>query len=542
MQHIGLLLMFICVATNIFSQNEPVNASEDEALASLVFKLNKADSYLNTKPDSSFAIYQELRNVFKDLSDTVNLSKCHIGLSDVYKNKGQYGKAYDHLWDALFLAKSIGDKELLIKVHNDLSALYGIFEKYNNSIEHLHKSLNLTKFLVENYQLDKDRLIPSYYGLAVQNRKNHNYRTALNYLDSCQLISKMHSQYPKRSLAYVDAERGYISFLINDMQQAEYHLFRAKKYFTSKDSNYQVIINTFVGHFLLKKGDYKAAIASYQQALKAIDRLKAHVDLRTEILKSLVTIYEKQNRLDMAYANLKEANELTDSLFNVKSLYNNRLFQIKNKYRETIKSQNFQIVKQNAIIERELLFQSRLKVFIGFIFFIALVIGVIVRLRYKLRKYQLEKTQIELQAKLDKENTETLIQFKSRELTANTLQFIEKDKIIDELLGILKKEAPSSYKKAKLQISKGNTDMWQQFNKRFIEVNSDFYKNLRHKHPELTPTEQKHCALIRLKLDTKEMTHLLNISLNSVQISRHRIRKKIGLKRNENLSNYIADI
>jgi len=61
-------------------------------------------------------------------------------------------------------------------------------------------------------------------------------------------------------------------------------------------------------------------------------------------------------------------------------------------------------------------------------------------------------------------------------------------------------------------------------------------------HDSLTPTEEKHCELIKLKFDSKEMARLLNISVSSVHISRYRIRKKMRLERGDDLSNYIASI
>ena len=86
---------------------------------------------------------------------------------------------------------------------------------------------------------------------------------------------------------------------------------------------------------------------------------------------------------------------------------------------------------------------------------------------------------------------------------------------------------------------KGSDDLWESFNLRFTEVNGNFYDRLREKHPELSNTEFKHCALIKLNFGTKEMARILNIEPHSVHISRSRIRKKIGLERSESLEKYI---
>ncbi|GAF03649.1 helix-turn-helix transcriptional regulator [Saccharicrinis fermentans] len=134
------------------------------------------------------------------------------------------------------------------------------------------------------------------------------------------------------------------------------------------------------------------------------------------------------------------------------------------------------------------------------------------------------------------------MEVKSKELTSYALQMIDKDAAIDELLEAIKKDAPRSYKPLQAKYQKGSKDLWDQFNLRFTEVNTAFYSRLNDKHPALSPTEQKHCALIKLNFGTKEMARILNIAPHSVHISRSRIRKKIGLERSDNLEKYIANL
>ncbi|MEM6829853.1 MAG: hypothetical protein AAF551_05010, partial [Bacteroidota bacterium] len=197
---------------------------------------------------------------------------------------------------------------------------------------------------------------------------------------------------------------------------------------------------------------------------------------------------------------------------------------------------------QRLIIERNKIRESRLMLLIGFMLVVMVAAMIIVSMKRKLRKSKLAAEQIRIQSAYDREKSQAVMEVKSKELTANTLQMIEKDRVLGELLQELKKKSPGSYASMKGKISKGNRDMWERFNKRFIEVDAKFYERLRDKHPDLTPTEQKHCALIKLNFDSKEMATLLGISINSVHISRHRIRKKIGMEREDNLESYIANI
>ena len=84
--------------------------------------------------------------------------------------------------------------------------------------------------------------------------------------------------------------------------------------------------------------------------------------------------------------------------------------------------------------------------------------------------------------------------------------------------------------------------MWDDFNKRFKAVNQDFYSKLAHKFPTLTANELKICALIKLNFTSKEMAHLLGISTGSVDKARYRLRKKLDIERDTNLTSYISTL
>lgn len=82
---------------------------------------------------------------------------------------------------------------------------------------------------------------------------------------------------------------------------------------------------------------------------------------------------------------------------------------------------------------------------------------------------------------------------------------------------------------------------WQQFEYHFDQVHGDFLNRLREQFHDLTPNEQKLCALLRLNLSTKEISNLMSISLRGVEIARYRLRKKLGLDMGQNLSKFILE-
>lgn len=73
------------------------------------------------------------------------------------------------------------------------------------------------------------------------------------------------------------------------------------------------------------------------------------------------------------------------------------------------------------------------------------------------------------------------------------------------------------------------TNSWDEFELHFVNTHESFYKNLEIKHPSLTVYDRKLAAMILLKLSTKEISNLLNVTPKTIENSRTRLRKKLNL-------------
>jgi len=87
-----------------------------------------------------------------------------------------------------------------------------------------------------------------------------------------------------------------------------------------------------------------------------------------------------------------------------------------------------------------------------------------------------------------------------------------------------------------------NNKQREVFENAFDEVHEEFLKRVKSKYPELTPTELRLCAYLKMSLPTKEIAPLLNISARGVEICRYRIRKKMGITRDVNLTTHLLSI
>jgi DNA-binding CsgD family transcriptional regulator len=66
-----------------------------------------------------------------------------------------------------------------------------------------------------------------------------------------------------------------------------------------------------------------------------------------------------------------------------------------------------------------------------------------------------------------------------------------------------------------------------------------FFKRLKDKYPNLTPNDLRLSSYLRMNFTTKEIAKLLNISARAVEISRYRLRRKLSLGHDENLTEYL---
>ena len=82
----------------------------------------------------------------------------------------------------------------------------------------------------------------------------------------------------------------------------------------------------------------------------------------------------------------------------------------------------------------------------------------------------------------------------------------------------------------------------QYFYSQAESLHEDFNAKLAENFPDLTQQERRLAAMLRLGFSSKYIATLMNITPKSVEISRYRLRQKLGLTRGDNLVNFIKSI
>ncbi len=222
---------------------------------------------------------------------------------------------------------------------------------------------------------------------------------------------------------------------------------------------------------------------------------------------------------------------------------------IDTKFSENIASYSFEILKP--------WYFSNFLIFIYIVLFLILlyILHLFSKRYYKKQREELiKKSRIELELKelessqkiikLNNDKLRSNIESKNRELATSTMSIIKKNEFLNTIKQELTSNGSVGISKVIKFIDKNlnNTDDWKMFQEAFNNADKKFLKKIKAKHPELTPNDLRLCAYLRLNLSSKEIAPLLNISPRSVEVKRYRLRKKINLPHDANLTNYILEI
>lgn len=144
------------------------------------------------------------------------------------------------------------------------------------------------------------------------------------------------------------------------------------------------------------------------------------------------------------------------------------------------------------------------------------------------------------------------IESKRKELLDFALSIVEQkeflEKISNDLRALLNDKKPEikDEKIRKLEVDirqrMSFADKVEDFNLRTENMHKGFTGRLSQLFPDLSSNEKKLAVFLRLGISSKEIATLLNISPKSVEINRYRLRKKLGLGKGANLTQFINNI
>jgi len=454
--------------------------------------------------------YQRALKIFDSQKDTLHALTNKLGLSILYLKNEFNNEAFE---------EAISAKDIALKTHNlpeYVTALKVISKAHFNSQEY-HKTVPIIKEAIEISEKN-----PSYNPSITET-----YRVLANSyskLDSIELakkaIQKIQGKYDRTPTKEIE-----LNLLESQMKM----LFAEKNYALANQ----------VGKKMLAL-EYETT-KSYQSLLETLEILyKSNRALGNE-------------HLDFYY--FKEHTRINDSINNIKKInafsYYQTLYESK-KRENQIKNQITEIKLLDA--KNDLQFQWMLIIgltLFGISFFFYLnnkrnkQKAIIEKSKKMLTEQELKSTNLQNDL-LNKE-----IEFKKKDLTNFAIEITQNQEWAKILLTKFEnvKKASLLNKDKKLE-ELGNeikdkifVDIeFQDFYKNVEQLGSSFYEKLNNTAYNLSKTDIRLCSLIRLEINTKQIAILQNISPASVRTSKYRLRKKLHLKKHENLDTFIKDL
>jgi DNA-binding CsgD family transcriptional regulator len=169
-------------------------------------------------------------------------------------------------------------------------------------------------------------------------------------------------------------------------------------------------------------------------------------------------------------------------------------------------------------------------------------------LEHQLRIQENEKQIIQLR----NEKLQSEVEYKNTELASSAMNLVRKREILSKLKeGLVHYKQSAEPDKSAKEFQKiiraidhelDHNEEWEQFVVHFDSVHTNYLKKLKDQYPDLSISDLKLAAYLRLNLSSKEIAQLMNISIRGVETSRYRFRKKLGLANETSLFDFLNKI
>lgn len=462
---------------------------------------------------------------------------------------GQYEQALDCYLKALETNAHTQDASQLAMITSGLGLVYDELQNYQLSLHYHRRSLAIEKSLSNSREEAR-----CYNNMGAVFFDLKQYDSAAWYLEQALEIRILEKDTFGMAESYNNV--GYVHFAGGDTDLAMANYHKALSIWSEiSGTNGLTYTLKNIGQAYLEKRDYEQAEKYLLQSLetgKSIDNRKWAV-ATLEVLKEL-EVKRKNYAQALAYDSQYDA--LRDSLLNAEKTRQiaemEARFENGKKEKELLlKEQKIEVLRQDRQIKT--LWRNSLALLLSLLAAIAIFIIRYLQLKRRKDRQLYETRQALVKTALENAELKTVelkdeLHLKNKELTAYSLNFLQKNELMEEVkeqINDLRKHSDSllsgQLKKVHWLLDQHHhvDKVWEEFKLHFEQVNEGFFRNIKEAFPDLTPNELKVCALMCLNLNIKEMSGILGIAPDSVKVARYRIRKKLNLKREDSLVEFV---
>ncbi len=468
-----------------------------------------------TDYDSSMQYAVKSEELAKKLDLPLELLQSQYLIGLIYYELDELDKSVNYFFSSLKLSEQIKDRKREGRSLNGIGSINYKQLNYTKALEYYSKSLNIAKEINDSIGI-AGRL----NNIAAVYLVMENYNKALDYIEEALALNKVLMNKKLEGINYLNL--GEIFFSLQNYDAVYENLQKALVIFESLNNTLFIAECHFnLGNYFLITNDAKQ---SKEYAMKAFEEGKKYAYLavvqKSAELLSRIYLTKSDTLNSLKYEVIKH--QMNDSLNIRKS--NTELTKIELKY---------ELNKQ----EQEKKINQQRKDFIMLVVLISLTLGLIVimlifaRQKIKAKNVRLEKDKVELE-----------LESRNKELASKSMYLIKKNEMLSDILEKLSQleiNSVSQENKSALQkISKEmlvfkNQNISKDFEIRFNQVHTDYYKTLSHKYPNLTSSDLRLCAFLKLNMTSKEISGITGQRIGTLEMARSRLRKKFGISKTQ---------
>lgn len=565
-----LILFLVGFAQSLTQQKGNFPAPTDTTRIQALIDSSYENSYSN--PNRAIEFANEALKLSNKIDFKKGIAGAHRELGYAFTTKGKFQKALEHYNEGIAISRAIGDSLGWVSMLNDVGTSYKSMSQYDRSLEYYFDALALCEEMklergvsatlgnigLSYFEMNEhDKALEFYQrALEINQRLENKASLAVNY-NNIGLLHGDEGRYEQAHEFHSKAlelrrELGYTIEIANSlnnigrlhMQQEHYelavdYLMEALEINNSRDQELSSIIHENLAKLYISSEEYDSAITHAKQTLSLSEDFGTQLGVKIGH-ELMADVYQKMGDFEKALVSQQNLMAVKDNILNAEKA--RQINELQTKY-ETAQKE-----KEIALLEQEKQRQAILRnVFLAGL----ILVGTIGFLVYNRQKLKIRKNRTELENRQLKEKQLIRdLEFKNRELTNHSLHLVQKNETMKQLrenISEIKQNSNGLGKELQklenmVNYSFNLDEDWEQFQHYFEEVHSGFFDVLKNEYPDLTPNELRLAALAKLNLTIKETATIMGITPNSVKTARYRLRKKLGMETEENLTSFMMEL
>ncbi len=586
---VGLLLISIGVRCEDFSVLESQLAVMKDDTIKVNTLLYLGTHYCYTDADKALLFFQQALVLSVRLGYEQGIASGFLWQGRAYYYKDEYDLARLHLEKAKEIFEETSNQEGMINYHQFTGAINSITGNFTNAIRNYQNAIDLSKQLLlkkdlylglcglGNVYLNRsDPTLAKKYFIEALSLVYHINDPALtsilftnlgkaheltNDLDSALLfyersLEKRLDDGGVRMIASSEYNIGSILIKMGQFDRALQNLEASKNKYIEMNDDTGVCINMLeISKGLFHKGKTDEALDIAQQAIALANKLN-NPSLKSDAYMAIAPVMALAGFYDVAYNYMLANNAIKDSLalVNKEKIISELEIQFQT---SRISDENKLLKSRNEIQHKNILL---LYISLTGSLIILALLFVLFRLKSKSLKrqqelYKSEKTIREQETKIrEKEQLllEEQLETKNRELASKALEMLRVNETLGDVIEKLGQFRSSLSQNEQVAKTINNIicglegqlkhNSWNEFEKIFTNIHSEFFEKLLNICPDLTGTEIKIAALLKLNLNTKEIAAITFKSEAGIKSTRYRLRKKLALDNDESLIPFLMKL